>query len=85
MAVGGRTTDAASSPARSEVATQLVKASMSGGLTALAGPDLPIARWAHTCTTLNDGSVLVTGGINEKDATQEILQDAWIYTPAPID
>jgi hypothetical protein len=44
-----------------------------------------MARWAHTCTTLADGSVLVTGGINESSVGQEVLQDAWIYTPAPVD
>lgn len=83
MATGGRTADSPSSPSRSDASSVLVKVGTSGGLTTQIGPDLPIARWAHTCTTLADGSVLVTGGINETTAGQEILQDAWIYTPAP--
>lgn len=37
-------------------------------------------RYAHTCTTLADGSVLVTGGLGTGDVA---LSDAWRYVPPP--
>ncbi|MEW5743027.1 MAG: kelch repeat-containing protein [Myxococcota bacterium] len=37
-------------------------------------------RRAHTCTTLADGSVLVTGGLTTGD---DALGDVWRYLPAP--
>jgi hypothetical protein len=45
---------------------------------------LKVPRWAHTCTLLADGTVLVTGGIDDTSGTK-VLQDAYIYTPAPAD
>ncbi len=50
-------------------------------------PTLPLGRYLHTCTLLADGSVLVTGGLNETAAKPEgdVLNDAWIYTPPPGD
>ncbi len=83
LAVGGRTSDSGNPP-RSDATAVLITASASGGVTSIGGPNLPKARYAHTCTTLLDGTVLVTGGINELvDGTIEILQDAYIYTPTP--
>lgn len=86
MAIGGRTSDMPNGPSRSDAAVIFVKANPQGGVTSLGAPDLPTPRYGHTCTALADGTVLVTGGINESlNGTQEILQDAWIYQPAPVD
>lgn len=83
LAVGGRTSDGVG-PARSDATATIVLASPSGAVTSIAAPNLPKPRYGHTCTALLDGSVLITGGINESvDGSIEILQDAWIYTPAP--
>jgi hypothetical protein len=41
------------------------------------------ARYFHTCTLLQDGSVLVTGGINESDATFATLSSMEIFVPRP--
>lgn len=83
LATGGRTSDSGMPP-RSDSTAVLITASNTGGVTSIGAPNLPKARYAHTCTTLLDGSVLVTGGINElTDGTVEILQDAYIYTPTP--
>ena len=83
LAMGGRTSDSGSPP-RSDSTAVLITAAASGGVTSIGAPNLPKARYAHTCTTLLDGTVLVTGGINELvDGTIEILQDAYIYTPTP--
>lgn len=86
MAVGGRTAQMPGAFGDSDATSILIKGSSQGGVTSLGGPNLPIPRYAHTCTALQDGTVLVTGGINETAAgTQEILQDAYIYQPAPVD
>lgn len=83
LALGGRTVDG-TNPPRSDATVVLITASSTGGVTSIGGPNLPKARYHHTCTTLLDGSVLVTGGVNELvDGTQEVLQDAYIYTPVP--
>jgi hypothetical protein len=85
LAAGGRTADTGSQPKSSATAV-MISASSQGGVTSIAAPDLPKARYGHTCTTLLDGSVLIAGGINELvDGTQEILSDAYIFTPAPLD
>ena len=51
----------------------------------VGGPSLAVPRYGHTCTVLLDGTVLVTGGINESGGTQTILSDAFIYQPPPAD
>jgi hypothetical protein len=86
MAIGGRRASMPGPFGDSDATSELIKVNPQGGVTSLAGPNLPVPRYAHTCTALQDGTVLVTGGINETAAgTQEILQDAYIYQPAPVD
>lgn len=83
IALGGRTSDTGGPP-RADATTVLITAASTGGVTSIGGPNLPKARYFHTCTALLDGTVLVTGGINELiDGSIEILQDAYIYTPSP--
>ena len=84
LAVGGRTTDSVGGPPRSDDSTVLIKSSPTGGKTSLGGPALETPRFSHTCTLLQDGAVLITGGVYEQsNGKTEILQDAWIYQPAP--
>lgn len=86
IAVGGRTALMPGMAGSSDGTSVLIKSSAQGGVTSLGGPDLSVPRYAHTCTALQDGTVLVTGGINESmTGAQEILQDAYIYQPAPVD
>jgi Galactose oxidase, central domain len=83
LAVGGRTSDSGAPP-RSDATAVLITAAATGGVTSIGAPNLPKARYGHTCTALTDGTVLVTGGINETTSgSLEILQDAYIYTPTP--
>ncbi|MFT3708414.1 MAG: kelch repeat-containing protein [Archangium sp.] len=82
LAIGGRTVDG--SVPRADATAVLITAAATGGVTSIGAPNLPRARYAHTCTALADGTVLVTGGINETSAGAiEILQDAYIFTPPP--
>lgn len=82
LATGGRTVDGISP--RSDATAVLITPGSNGGVTSIGAPNLPRARYGHTCTTLADGTVLITGGINESTTGSiEILKDAYIYTPTP--
>lgn len=85
LAIGGRTADQNGMMVRSDNRVTIVRSSESGGTTSESGPSLTIGRYLHTCTLLGDGSVLVTGGVNETpmNTTGEVLADAWIFTPPP--
>ncbi len=87
LTVGGRTADVNGMMVRSDNSAVLVRPDGRGGTMALGAPSLAIGRYLHTCTLLGDGSVLVTGGLNETMANPngDVLTDAWIYTPAPAD
>lgn len=85
LAVGGRTVDALGMPPRSDGSAVRIVANPSGGPTAVAAPPLPKGRYQHTCTLMKDGSVLVLGGVEEIAGVPTVLQDAWIFTPAPVD
>jgi hypothetical protein len=86
LAVGGRSSQMPAAFGTSSAASALIRASSQGGVLREDGPNLPIGRYAHTCTALQDGTVLVTGGIRETEAgTQEVLQDAYLFQPAPQD
>lgn len=83
---GGTTPDTIAGAVRSDTRTTLIKLSTAGGTGVLGGPQLPVARHDHTCTVLSDGSVLILGGVNRTTGgSEDVLQDAWIYTPKPID
>lgn len=64
---------------------ELLTPTPSGLPTVLGVPSLDVPRYRHACTLLVDGTVLVTGGEYDDTVTREVLQDAWIFTPAPID
>lgn len=85
LVIGGRTVDALGQPPHSDANVTIIKPSSSGGFATSIGPSLATARYAHTCTTLADGSVLVLGGIKETNGVPEVLQDAVIYQPSPVD
>jgi len=82
FSVGGRVSDLTGAPV-SDGTVELI-APGSGVPTTLGQAPLAVPRWAHTCTTLNDGSVLVLGGVEEAGGQQTILQDALIYMPQPL-
>jgi hypothetical protein len=87
LTIGGRTADLNGMMMRSDNSTVLVRPDGRGGTMALGAPSLTIGRSLHTCTLMADGSVFVTGGLNQTTANQngDVLSDAWIYTPAPTD
>lgn len=86
LVVGGRTAEPSGSMVRSD--DSVVELVPDGAATTrIDRVPLPTARYWHTCTLLADGSVLVTGGLKEAppDPNASVLDDAWIYTPAPAD
>lgn len=87
LTVGGRTADVNGMMVRSDDTVGVIRPDGRGGTMALGAPSLPLGRYLHTCTLMADGSVFVTGGLNETAAnpTGDVLTDAWIYTPAPAD
>lgn len=84
LTLGGRGSDGLGGP-QSSASVELIIPSPSGAATVLGAPSLAQARHFHSCTTLADGSVLVTGGLHETPSGASVLQDAWIYMPAPLD
>jgi hypothetical protein len=84
LGLGGRSADTVGTQARSDASVEVIRVATTGAVSALGAPALPAPRYFHTCTALADGTVLVTGGVNESsNGAVEILQDAWIYQPAP--
>lgn len=83
LAIGGRTADEGGIP-RSDGTVELVVPQSDGSVT-ITGKDAIPGRYHHTCTTLADGSVLVLGGVREVNGKIEILQDALIFMPEPLD
>jgi hypothetical protein len=84
LAVGGRTGDGAGGSI-SDRTVELITPTLAGTATALGLEPLAAGRYFHTCTTLTDGSVLVVGGVREQNGVAEVLGDAAIFTPAPLD
>ena len=85
MVIGGYTTEGTAATLHSDGSTVIITSDKMGGAQGIGGPPISVPRYEHTCTALQDGSVLVTGGRNDQNGVPEILQDAWIYQPAPVD
>jgi hypothetical protein len=86
MAVGGRNIEDGGQNTQSDDSAERISFDPQTGVLSQVGMStLKKGRWGHTCTTLQDGSVLITGGVNEGAGDQTVLQDAWIYTPIPAD
>jgi len=80
LAVGGRKIGGASDGTATVVRYDVSKATLTASPTA----PLKVPRYLHTCTTMADGSVLVTGGLrDDTGSAPTVLRDAWIYTPIP--
>jgi len=85
LVAGGRSVDF-NLAARSDETVELMVAPAGGGAPSVLGlPVLSRGRYAHTCTALPDGTVLIAGGVYKQDPDLEILQDAYVFTPAPLD
>jgi hypothetical protein len=57
-----------------------------GGTPVMLGlPSLARQRHQHSCTLLEDGSVLIAGGLDSDGFQRTTLGDLVIYTPAPLD
>ena len=59
------------------------KTDPAGGITISSQSTLMDARYFHTCTLLEDGSVLVTGGIRETDTGFDTLASMEVFVPRP--
>jgi hypothetical protein len=45
---------------------------------------MQIARYGHTSTLMNDGNVIIIGGVTSAAALPRILRDVEVYNPRPI-
>jgi hypothetical protein len=84
VAVGGRTLGF-SEMQESDPTLEMIVPTTSGPGAVLGMPSLDLARYHHTCTVLHDGSVLILGGVHETEMSRDILDDAVIFMPAPLD
>ncbi|AKJ02179.1 Branched-chain amino acid ABC transporter, amino acid-binding protein [Archangium gephyra] len=65
---------------------ELLVPGQNGAATALLGlKPLDPSRHQHSCTVLDDGSVLIAGGQGEDGSRGTTLGDLVIYTPVPLD
>lgn len=86
LAIGGRTLDGSlGGLPKSDGTTEMISSSDSGAQSVETLEPLKISRYQHSCTVLKDGSVLVLGGLAEEKGTQTVLQDAYLFVPAPLD
>jgi hypothetical protein len=83
LTIGGRVS--AGGQTESSVKVELMTPLASGGSAVEELPGLPVGRFHHTCTTLQDGSVLVLGGVRQGADDQVSLADALLFVPAPLD
>lgn len=84
LVVGGRGIDPLEGTPRAR-ATAEVLVPGEESVAVLGVEPLPVPRRRHTCTLLGDGTVLVTGGANEDAGSEQVLRDAYVFTPAPVD
>jgi hypothetical protein len=82
---GGRGADFNLAARSMENVELVVQASTGGPPSVLGLPSLARGRFFHTCTSLPDGTVLIAGGVDQQDPNVEVLQDAYVFTPAPLD
>ena len=82
LAIGGRGRAGADDVQESLGITNALT-ELNGVVTSAKVAPLADARYFHTCTVLQDGSVLVTGGIAEKGGAFGALSSMEIFMPAP--
>lgn len=84
MTVGGVVSSASGYVSDSHV--ELLVPGKNGAATGLLGlTALERQRQRHTCTVLEDGSVLIAGGLDDDGLQRTTLGDLVIYTPVPLD
>jgi hypothetical protein len=84
LILGGRRASA-SGPVSDAHAELLVPAKEGGGPVSLGLPALERQRHQHTCTVLEDGSVLIAGGVDDNGFMRTTLGELLLYTPAPLE
>ncbi|WP_257458097.1 kelch repeat-containing protein [Archangium lipolyticum] len=84
MTIGGRRST--SSGLLSDSHVEMLVPGKNGAAPGLLGlKPLERQRHQHTCTVLEDGSVLIAGGVDDSGNGWTTLGDLVIYTPVPLD
>lgn len=81
LTAGGVTAGAGTETSAAEV--EFMTTTPDGEATALGMPPLPVPRSLHTCTPLQDGSALITGGLETTQLPGTVLGDAYVFIAAP--
>jgi hypothetical protein len=83
--VGGRRQEPVNFRLASSSLVEQVIPTVSETSAVLGQEPLPSALYLHTCTALPDGSVLVTGGLDDSLGEPQVNSGAYLFVPLPRD
>jgi hypothetical protein len=83
--VGGRRQEPVNFRLVSSALVEHVIPTVSETSAVLGQEPLPLALYQHTCTVLPDGSMLVTGGLDDSQEEPRVSEGVFLFVPLPRD